>query len=179
MPSKPPERTKMSQKYSHDMNALSLFEVKDPLGFDEIQISEYAAAFRLSDIVGDGVVTYTELPRILARVGEYPSKQTLEKIMNNDIDPEGEGAYDFQTFLRLMRHFHQEPATEQILLEAFKLFDQDKSGTIEAGELKHCLSALGDKMSEQEAEEMIALADKNNNGCISYSEFLDFIGTMD
>ncbi|CAD7927026.1 unnamed protein product [Amoebophrya sp. A120] len=173
-----PQVTKMSQKYAHDMNAMTLFEVKDPLGFDEIQISEYAASFRLSDVVGDGMITYSELPRVLARVGEFPSEQTLEKIMNNDIDPEGEGLYDFQTFLKLMKHFHHEPATAQVLLEAFKLFDQDQSGTVEAGELKHCLSALGDKMSDAEAEEMIAMADKNDNGHISYDEFLDFIGTM-
>mmetsp|Transcript_26677 Transcript_26677/g.67216 ORF Transcript_26677/g.67216 Transcript_26677/m.67216 type:complete len:179 (+) Transcript_26677:137-673(+) len=173
----PQEVTKMSQKYAHDMNALTLFEVTDPLGFDEIQISDFASAFRISDIVGDGLITYKEVPRVLARVGEFPSAQTLEKIMNNDIDPEGNGVYDFQTFLKLMKHFHHEPATAQVLLEAFKLFDQDESGTVEAGELKHCLSALGDKMSNEEAEEMISMADKNNNGCISYDEFLDFIGT--
>ena len=57
-------------------------------------------------------------------------------------------------------------------MEAFKLFDADKSGTIEAGELMHALSCMGDKMSEAEANEMIAMADKDNDGSIGYKEFI-------
>ena len=37
-------------------------------------IVEFAEAFRLSDILGDGQVTTSELPRILTRLGELPSE---------------------------------------------------------------------------------------------------------
>ena len=45
--------------------ALKLYEVKDPHGFSEIDLQDFAEAYRLSDIVGDGKVTTDEVPRML------------------------------------------------------------------------------------------------------------------
>ena len=100
-----------------------------------------AASFRVSDIVSDGKVTFSEIPIILKRLGLLPSNETLQRVMNNEIDPNGNGLYDFQTFLKICKQFHQEPHTEQTLMEAFNLFDQDKSGSLarylETSEIKY------------------------------------------
>lgn len=66
-------------------------------------ISDFAASFRLADIIGDGLITYDELPRVMGRCGEWPSVESLQKIMNTKIDPDGKGLYDFQTFLQIMK----------------------------------------------------------------------------
>ena len=150
------------------------YEVEDACGFTEFDITEYAQAFRLSDVIGDGKITADELPLILKRLGEFPSEDALEKIVNA-ADPEGQGVYSFQDFLKIMCNFDRHIVTEQELLEAFELFDQDNSGTIEAGEIKHVLGTLGDKMTEDEAEHMVALADKDGDGSIGYEEFVKTI----
>ena len=92
------------------------------------ELSEFAASFRLSDIVQDGYVTYVEVARILKRLGLMPDQNTLKKLINTKIDPEGRGVFDFQTMLRIIKNYYLEPATEEVLREAFTLFDQDKSG---------------------------------------------------
>jgi calmodulin len=60
----------------------------------------------------------------------------------------------------------QEVDTEQELLNAFKVFDKDGSGTISSDELRNVLKSLGENLTDDEVEEMIKLADRDGNGSI-------------
>jgi calmodulin len=69
-------------------------------------------------------------------------------------------------FLNLMSQTVKETDTEQELINAFKVFDQDGSGTISTDELRKVLSSLGENLTDAELDEMIQLADKNGDGQI-------------
>jgi calmodulin len=58
--------------------------------------------------------------------------------------------------------------TEEELREAFKVFDKDGSGYISARELSHVMANLGEKLTEEEVDEMIKEADTNGDGQICY-----------
>jgi hypothetical protein len=49
---------------------------------------------------------------------------------------------------------------------AFQVFDRDGSGTISAQEMREVMKNLGENLTDQEIDEMIAVADKDNNGTI-------------
>ncbi len=49
---------------------------------------------------------------------------------------------------------------------AFEVFDKDGSGTISAEELRQVMKSLGENLTDQEIDEMIAEADKDKNGSI-------------
>lgn len=49
---------------------------------------------------------------------------------------------------------------------AFQVFDRDGSGTISADEMRQVMKNLGENLTDQEIDEMIAIADKDNNGTI-------------
>ena len=66
----------------------------------------------------------------------------------------------------------KDPDTEEDLIEAFKNFDKDGSGNISAQELRHVMTTLGEKLTEEEADEMIREADTNGDGYIDYVEFV-------
>ena len=55
--------------------------------------------------------------------------------------------------------------------EAFSAFDKDSSGKIDANELRIVLEMMGQKTTEEEIFRMIAEADAENTGEISYSQF--------
>eukprot|EP00329_Picozoa_sp_Boothbay-MS584-11_P001316 19812_4 len=56
--------------------------------------------------------------------------------------------------------------------EAFAIFDRDQNGFISAEELRYIVSAkTGQQLSDAEAKTMIANADVNKDGRISYAEF--------
>ena len=55
--------------------------------------------------------------------------------------------------------------------EAFSAFDKDSSGFIDANELRIVLEMMGQKTTEEEIFRMIAEADAENIGRITYSHF--------
>ena len=60
----------------------------------------------------------------------------------------------------------------------FNTFDKDKSGTIEVGELRDAMKALGLKMDKDQIKEVMDKADKDGSGDISPDEFLQHMASM-
>lgn len=58
--------------------------------------------------------------------------------------------------------------SEEEIKEAFKVFDKDGNGYISAAELRHVMTNLGEKLSENEVDEMIREADVDGDGQINY-----------
>ena len=56
--------------------------------------------------------------------------------------------------------------------EIFDYFDSDKSGSIDASELRECLKCLGENVVDEEVIDMIAAMDCDGDGTIDYQEFL-------
>ena len=58
------------------------------------------------------------------------------------------------------------------LKEAFKIFDKNKNGFIEAKELKTVTTTLGEKLTDEEFGEFWKEADVNSDGKLDYNEFV-------
>ena len=59
--------------------------------------------------------------------------------------------------------------SEEEFLEAFKVFDKDGDGFISAAELRHIMTNLEEKLTD---DEMIREADVDGDGQINYEEFV-------
>ncbi|KAL5995498.1 Calmodulin [Asimina triloba] len=63
--------------------------------------------------------------------------------------------------------------SEEELKEAFKVFDKDQNGFISAAEqLRHVMTNLGEKLTDEEVDEMIREADVDGDGQVNYEEFV-------
>ena len=51
---------------------------------------------------------------------------------------------------------------------AFRVFDKDGNGKISAAELRHVMTNLGEKLTDEEVDEMMREADINGDGEIEY-----------
>lgn len=59
-------------------------------------------------------------------------------------------------------------STEEELLNAFKVFDLDNSGTISVPEFRYVMTNYGMQLPDEDVDEMIKDADPANNGVIIY-----------
>ncbi|THU65935.1 hypothetical protein C4D60_Mb05t08880 [Musa balbisiana] len=134
------------------------------------QISEFQEAFCLFDKDGDGCITLQELATVIRSLGQDPSEDEL-KCMIREVDINGNGTIEFAEFLNLMARKMKETDTEEELREAFKVFDKDQNGFISAGELRNVMMNLGEKMTDEEALQMIKEADTDGDGQVNFEEF--------
>lgn len=58
--------------------------------------------------------------------------------------------------------------SEQEIREAFKVFDKEGTGSISSAYLRHIMTTMGDRLSDDEVDEMIQEADMDGDGDIDY-----------
>ncbi|PAA62482.1 hypothetical protein BOX15_Mlig012129g3 [Macrostomum lignano] len=61
--------------------------------------------------------------------------------------------------------------SEEMLKQAFSVFDSEGQGWVSTDELRHVMKVLSEKMTDEEVEEMIRQADQDGDGSVNYEEF--------
>merc|ERR1712013_427951 len=142
----------------------------------EEQIAEFKEAFSLFDRDNDGTITTKELGTVMRSLGQTPTEQELQDMIH-EVDTDGNGTIDFPEFLQMMAKKMKDTDSEEEIIEAFRVFDKDGNGFISAQELRHVMTSLGEKLTDDEADEMIREADLNGDGQIDYQEFVKMMTT--
>ncbi|CAM5086013.1 unnamed protein product [Eretmochelys imbricata] len=137
----------------------------------EEQIAEFKEAFSLFDKDGDGSITTGELGTVMRSLGQNPTEAELQDMVG-ELDTDGSGTVDFPDFLSLMARKMRDMDSEEEIREAFRVFDEDEIGYISAAELRHVMTNLGEKLTDEEVDEMIKEADADGNGQVNYEEFV-------
>ncbi|NXX79624.1 CALMS protein, partial [Urocolius indicus] len=137
----------------------------------EKQISEFKEAFSLFDRDGDGRISTKELGTVMRSLGQNPTEAELRDMVG-EADADGSGTVDFGEFLALMARKMKATESEEEIREAFRVFDKDGNGYISAAELRHVMTNLGEKLTDEEVDEMIREADSNSDGQVNYEEFV-------
>ncbi|XP_005497364.3 calmodulin-like protein 3 [Zonotrichia albicollis] len=137
----------------------------------EEKIAEFKEAFSLFDRDGDGCITTRELGTVMRSLGQNPTEAELQDMVG-EVDADGSGTIDFPEFLSLMARKMRDTDSEEEIREAFRVFDKDGNGYISAAELRHVMTNLGEKLTDEEVDEMIKEADCNNDGQVNYEEFV-------
>ncbi|KAA3454556.1 hypothetical protein CXB51_023893 [Gossypium anomalum] len=141
------------------------------------QIVEFKEAFNFFDKDGDGCITVEELATVIKSLDQNPSEEELQDMIN-EVDADGNGTIEFSEFLNLMAKKMQETDAEEELKEAFRVFDKDLNGYISASELRNVMMNLGEKLSDEEVEQMIKEADLDGDGQVNYDEFVKMMTTV-
>ncbi|KAL2218224.1 calmodulin-like protein [Thermoascus aurantiacus ATCC 26904] len=140
----------------------------------EEQVSEFKEAFSLFDKDGDGQITTKELGTVMRSLGQNPSESELQDMIN-EVDADNNGTIDFPEFLTMMARKMKDTDSEEEIREAFKVFDRDNNGFISAAELRHVMTSIGEKLTDEEVDEMIREADQDGDGRIDYNEFVQLM----
>ncbi|KAE9589718.1 putative EF-hand domain pair protein [Lupinus albus] len=138
----------------------------------EEQIVDFKEAFCLFDKDEDGCIFVEELATVIRSLDQNPTEEELQDMIS-EVDVDVNGTIEFDEFFNLMANkFKHVDAEEEELNEAFQVFDKDQNGYISASELRHVMMNLGEKLSDEEVEQMIKEADLDGDGQVNYDEFV-------
>ncbi|KAK7505854.1 hypothetical protein BaRGS_00003125 [Batillaria attramentaria] len=124
-------------------------------------LAELRQAFRLFDKDGDGSITTDELGTVMRNLGQFPSLDELNTMLK-EIDIDGDGTFSFEEFV-----------------QAFRVFDKSGCGYITPSDLRAVLQNIGEDLTEEEIDEMIAEVDIDGDGRIDFEEFIACMRTED
>ncbi|XP_064622880.1 calmodulin-A-like [Lineus longissimus] len=138
----------------------------------EEQVAEFQAAFEAFAGEGsDATITVRELREILKSLS-WEDTGAAAASTNICLDMDDNAKIDFDAFLELVGKRLKDTDCEDEIREAFKVFDIDGNGLISADELRQVLMNIGERLTEEEVEEMISTADVDTSGNVDYEEFV-------
>ncbi len=143
-------------------------EMNDP------KTKELKEAFTMFDRDKDGLINYNELGNVLKSQGFSPTNQELLEMIA-DVDENEDDKINFEEFLILMHSRLKKADIENELNEAFSVYDKNGSGIISIREFKKIMNSLGDKICEEEINEIIQKIDTKNRGYINYKDLTKII----
>jgi len=130
--------------------------------------------FEIYDKVGDNKVDAAQVINVLRALGQNPLTADVEKV----IQEQGLAGtrVDIPTFAPIYSQMLEAPncATHADMIEMMKTFDKEGNGQISATQFRQLLQHLGDKMTADQAEAVIA-KHEDSNGMIAYDQWIRFL----
>ncbi|WAR18955.1 CAM2B-like protein [Mya arenaria] len=160
---------------------------------------ELLEAIRMFDKNGDGFISSEELRQVMATLNEHITDAEVDEMISKaDIDGDGHvnyedveyllstamadqltkkqdagnGSIDFPEFKTMMMRNMKERDSAEELKAAFRMFDKDCNGYISPAELRYAMTMLGERLTDEEVNEMIKEADIDGDGQVNYEEFV-------
>ncbi|CAF0811957.1 unnamed protein product [Rotaria sp. Silwood1] len=134
------------------------------------QERELRAAFDLFDKDHSQRISADELQGVLKALNIKASPKETETLLKQ-MDTNNSGDIDFVEFKNAMARSFFKKYSRHELLDAFKKFDRDGSGTITCDELQEVFSGMGKQLSKNQLQSMLSSLDVNNDGKLSFDEF--------
>ncbi|XP_060576001.1 calmodulin-A-like [Ruditapes philippinarum] len=136
------------------------------------KLKEFRLRFNVFDRDGNGIITVSELLTLLIEMGQNVTKADLVDMMRA-VDLGNRVDIHFDEFLMMVANKEACEENVQEVKEAFKVFDNGK-GYISVTDLRTIMSSMGERLSDEEVDEMIQEASVKN-GNIKISDFITIL----
>ncbi|XP_012939232.1 calmodulin-like protein 4 [Aplysia californica] len=144
------------------------------LYFTENQIDEFKECFFFHARKGH-ISTEADLSIIIRSLNFSVTKDEVGKYFTQAIA--GDGKIDFASFLNIMHEHSQVERRQSELKAALVAQDRNKRGTVDATQLRHILTNMGEKLSAREVDALFREAGVQPSGQININGFVDAIMT--
>merc|ERR1712150_386821 len=149
-----------------------------PLTKDQVQ--KLKTEFMALDADGDGTITVVELEKVLRSMrGKLKASEADIKKAIKEIDKDGDGTIDLEEYMKSRKNktnmdlIHRALVQRSRVRKEFERFDVDQSGYITKEELMAVIQARAAvTISEEQIDQMMGDSDENQDGKISYEEFV-------
>ncbi|XP_078259899.1 myosin light chain 3, skeletal muscle isoform-like isoform X4 [Rhinoraja longicauda] len=140
------------------------------MSFSADEVADFKEAFLLFDRTGNSKIVLNQVSDVMRALGQNPTNTEVKKILSNPSAEEmGSKAIDFDQFLPMLQTManNKEQGSYEDFVEGLRVFDKEGNGTVMGAELRHVLATLGEKLTEEQVEELLK-GQEDPNGCINY-----------
>ncbi|KAJ7384137.1 Myosin light polypeptide 6 [Desmophyllum pertusum] len=136
------------------------------------EMDEYKDAFALFDNEGDGKIDSDQIGSLLRSLNLNPDDEDIVKI-EKDV---GDRRIKFEEFLSIFMTEKQKSkeVTPEQFIDTLGVFDRDSAGKVASGELRHVLTALGNKLRDKDVDVLFEDVGERS-GYINTADFVNMI----
>ena len=139
---------------------------------NEEQKEEIDDFFEVFDKDKDNFINYFDLTSLLRWLRFNPTEREMKKYIEK-YDPSKSNLISKKVVYEIVNKKVIEPDTIEELIEAMKILDYNRDGTIDINELRWAMTRLGDSMEETAVDEMIQMITEGTDKK-DYVEIMDF-----
>uniref|UniRef100_A0ACD5TA19 Uncharacterized protein n=1 Tax=Avena sativa TaxID=4498 RepID=A0ACD5TA19_AVESA len=136
------------------------------------QADECKEIFDLFDGDEDGRIAAGELVTALRSLGQNVDEAEARGFLADAGAAEGATSIDLATFLAVAARKANAGVSAKGLAECLDAFDDDGSGVIPSEQLRQVMVTLGDRLTEEEADELVRKAYPRGEGRVLCKEFV-------
>lgn len=138
-----------------------------------LSIPEFQEAFNLFDSRGDGKIQLNQVGECLRALGQNPTESEVLKCTHQ---LKADERISFEVFLPIYQAITKSRSvdTADDFIEGLRHFDKDASGFISTAELRHLLTTLGEKLTDDEVEQLLT-NQEDSQGNVNYEEFVRMV----
>jgi len=122
----------------------------------------------------DGLVDACKVGEFLRCCGMNPTNENVDK--NGGTKKMGEKQYKFEELLPIYQAaaLIKDSGTFADFMEAFKTFDREGQGLISSAEVRHVLTALGERLTDDDVDLIVKFTgiEEDLDGNVKYEDFI-------
>ena len=129
------------------------------------------------DADGSGSLSMAEFRNVLEMNGSNLTTTEISDLIN-EFDANGDGVLQIDEFIAAITGMNGGENEDREFKEIFEGMDVNGDGYISRDELKHAMVNMGERLSDEEIEDMLGEADTDGDGKIKLPEFIKLQKSM-
>lgn len=133
--------------------------------------ADFKKAFEVHDAEGSGHIPASQLGTVLRSLGYKLTEADIQELLG----PKPKASISFSEFIAMMTKDVLVTDPEDEFKQVFRVFDRNGDGFVSCAELRQAMTTLGQKLSTEDVDEMIRVADKDAKGKLTFDEFVTMV----
>lgn len=130
--------------------------------------SKATQVFKYLDKTNQGHIDKENIIQAMRYLGIIKTQTAFEALIN-----ELPNTLTLDHFLNLINIERDNLIDKQNIIKAFEVFDEKKTGKVNAKELYHALSVIGEKLTKNDIDALTKMAQPDKDGRINYLDLVD------
>ncbi|CAF1181891.1 unnamed protein product [Adineta steineri] len=140
-------------------------------GLTDANLTEIRDVFSLYDDRGDNQIPKHYLGEALRALGLNPTEAEIRFLLTDLQRIERLSMQQFQIIFERLNQRKDNVVPAEEFIDGLRVFDKDGNGLIPATELRHLLTTLGERLTDDEVEQLISEFE-DKKGMIMYEDFI-------